>query len=30
MSCRDSISVLDITDKSQALLAEYDEKFYGD
>ena len=31
MSRRDSISVLGITDeKSQALLAEYDEKFYGE
>ena len=30
MSRRDSISVLGITDKSQALLAEHDEKFYGE
>ena len=30
MTRRDSISVLGIPDKSQALLAEYDEMFYGE
>ena len=30
MSRRDHISVLGIPDESQALLAEYDEMFYGE